>query len=192
MTTKKYGQYRLIIVILLSVGISSLVSSGNYLIPLIGVVLAMIILYSLRQQVQGVLADECDYSLAGQAARYSLFAFSLILTFGFFILMQFAGDNQELRNLAMVFSYLVCALLLINAGIFQYLHMRLQLQSSKLDRKMKLRAITLYLIIALFIASIIVGGLRLFSGEDTWICRDGQWQQHGQPDSPMPTSACLK
>ena len=92
----------------------------------------------------------------------------------------------------MVFSYLACALLLINAGIFQYLHMRLQLQSSKLDRQMKLRAITLYLIIALFIASIIVGGLRLFSGEDAWICRDGQWQQHGQPDSPMPTSACLK
>lgn len=35
---------------------------------------------------------------------------------------------------------------------------------------------------------ILIGGLRLLSGEDDWMCKDGQWVMHGHPSSPMPSS----
>lgn len=33
---------------------------------------------------------------------------------------------------------------------------------------------------------------RLWSSEDGWICKDGQWVKHGNPSSPMPQKPCVK
>jgi hypothetical protein len=35
-------------------------------------------------------------------------------------------------------------------------------------------------------------GIRIFSGEDDWICENGKWIKHGNPSSPMPVSGCGK
>jgi hypothetical protein len=34
--------------------------------------------------------------------------------------------------------------------------------------------------------------IRTFSkgGEDTWLCEDGQWVQHGSPSTPPPSTGC--
>lgn len=32
--------------------------------------------------------------------------------------------------------------------------------------------------------------LRVSTGEDTWLCVDGQWIKHGNPSAPMPTTSC--
>jgi len=32
--------------------------------------------------------------------------------------------------------------------------------------------------------------LRLFSGEDDWICQNGVWVKHGQPAKEQPDSPC--
>ncbi len=192
MTLKKYHYYRLAIVILLAAGISSLVATGNYLLPLAAVALAWLILYNLRQHVDGVLADECDYALAGQAARYSISAFSVLLVIAFFVLMHFAQGNQDLYNFASILSYLACFLLLLNAIIFQSLRMRLQLKAAKPNRQTRWRSILLYIFIALFLAGITASTLRLVSGEDDWICDQGQWVKHGQPSAPMPSGSCKK
>lgn len=42
--------------------------------------------------------------------------------------------------------------------------------------------------IALFIISAVILFLR--SGEDAWICENGQWVKHGKPSAPMPTGLC--
>jgi len=48
----------------------------------------------------------------------------------------------------------------------------------------------------LIIAAVIVGliivlfAIRLFSGEDDWICQNGQWIEHGHPSAPAPTKPC--
>lgn len=46
----------------------------------------------------------------------------------------------------------------------------------------------------IFLFLIIVAGtlflIRLFSGEDDWICQNGQWVKHGQPSAPTPQSKC--
>jgi len=39
---------------------------------------------------------------------------------------------------------------------------------------------------------IVIGAFLLIirGSEDTWLCRDGQWEMHGVPSAPMPTSGC--
>lgn len=49
------------------------------------------------------------------------------------------------------------------------------------------------IIISLVIISMIgILAVRIFLGgdEDTWLCENGQWVQHGHPSAPMPTTGC--
>lgn len=189
MTLKKYNKYRMIIVMLLAFGVSISVSTGNYLLPLVAMVLCWLILYNLRQQVDGVIADECDYALAGKAARYTITAFSVLLALAFFVLMHFAGKNPELYNFAMISSYLVCGIMLLNSVIFYYL--KLKMKTEKRGFKAWIKTFGIYFIIALIFAAIFAAGsLRLISGEDEWLCNNGQWIKHGQPSAPQPTEIC--
>lgn len=41
-----------------------------------------------------------------------------------------------------------------------------------------------------FFGAVFVLRFSLGGNEDTWLCVDGQWQAHGQPDSPQPTGSC--
>lgn len=51
------------------------------------------------------------------------------------------------------------------------------------------KIITSVLVIGLIVAAVVFG-LRVLSPEDSWECQDGQWQRHGNPSSPMPTTPC--
>jgi cytoskeletal protein RodZ len=33
--------------------------------------------------------------------------------------------------------------------------------------------------------------IRFLSPEDTWVCQQGQWVKHGNPNVEQPTSKCL-
>ncbi|MGE5425789.1 MAG: DUF2178 domain-containing protein [Bacillota bacterium] len=191
MTLKSYKACRLAVAMVLAFGISTLVTTGNYLLPIIAALLGWIILYNLRQHVDGILADERDYSLAGQSARYTLSAVSVIMMVGFFLLMHFSKQKPELYSFAILLSYLVIAMLLLNAAIFQYLRMKAQID--KPGFRSWLKAFGPYLIIAFFLSFIFAAGsLRLFTGEDDWICKNGSWVEHGHPANPKPTVACPK
>ncbi len=47
-----------------------------------------------------------------------------------------------------------------------------------------------YVYIGLLIIIMIVGAIRLLSGEDDWICQNGQWVKHGNPDAVKPSVPC--
>lgn len=36
----------------------------------------------------------------------------------------------------------------------------------------------------------ILGTVRLFTGEDKWICQNDQWVKHGRPSAPKPLTGC--
>lgn len=50
----------------------------------------------------------------------------------------------------------------------------------------------LVILLAIFAFAIIILGIRFFSGEDNWICQNGEWVKHGNPGSLKPTKACEK
>jgi hypothetical protein len=45
-------------------------------------------------------------------------------------------------------------------------------------------------LIAIFVLLAVLFIARLVSGEDRWICKDGQWARHGVPSSKMPVGEC--
>lgn len=47
------------------------------------------------------------------------------------------------------------------------------------------------LLILVVLGAVVMMGLRLFSGEDNWICIDGVWQKHGYPSSDAPDTPCV-
>jgi hypothetical protein len=50
---------------------------------------------------------------------------------------------------------------------------------------------TIFIIVSILIAVFaVVFCIRILSGEDDWICQNGQWVKHGNPNSPAPTSGC--
>jgi len=34
--------------------------------------------------------------------------------------------------------------------------------------------------------------VRFLSGEDNWVCENGEWKEHGKPKASKPTTSCLK
>jgi hypothetical protein len=49
-------------------------------------------------------------------------------------------------------------------------------------------AIIIAIIICIAIVAIL--GIRFFSGEDAWICQNGKWIKHGNPNSSAPLAGC--
>lgn len=54
---------------------------------------------------------------------------------------------------------------------------------------MKNKILSAILILIVLLA--IVFAVRLFSGEDDWICSGGEWVKHGYPSAAQPTSPCF-
>lgn len=49
----------------------------------------------------------------------------------------------------------------------------------------------IFLVLAIIILSLaILFGIRFLSGEDTWICQNGQWVKHGNPSAAKPSQVC--
>jgi len=47
-----------------------------------------------------------------------------------------------------------------------------------------------FVITILMILVVALAIVRLISGEDDWICSNGQWVKHGAPSAPAPTTGC--
>lgn len=56
--------------------------------------------------------------------------------------------------------------------------------------KNKRRIYSLIFVIIVLLLSILILRIVLGGDEDTWICKNGTWIQHGNPSDPMPTTQC--
>ena len=189
MNLKKYNFLRLIIVILLSSSISLSISLSNYLIPIFAVSESMVIIYILRHKVNEVIADERDYALAGQSARYTISIFGILMMIGVFVLLSLQAKNPLYGDISSILAYLTCFLMITNSLIFNFLKKK---EANEIKGfKEIFKKYWIYFLIALILAFLfIVSTLRLFSGEDGWLCENGAWQKHGQPRAEMPESIC--
>lgn len=46
------------------------------------------------------------------------------------------------------------------------------------------------ILIVIVVLILIVASLRFFSQEDDWICQNGEWIKHGNPEEPKPEELC--
>lgn len=181
MTYKHYRIAKIFVAMFLAMIISQATILNNYLLAAAAITIAIGVNLILRNRVKEIIADERDYQIAGQAARYALITFGILaalLSLGFMFLRQV---NPLYETIGSTIAYTVCLLMLFYSLIFTYLN-KTMTPSKK---------IRFFIVVALLVIFFIIGSLRLFSGsEDVWICDNGQWVKHGQPSSQMPQEEC--
>mgnify|MGYP007068291668 CR=1 FL=1 len=101
---------------------------------------------------------------------------------GMFIFYAFHDYNPAYEPVAITLAYSTCILMLVYSLIFRYYN-----KISLSDKKMWY---TIFVIILCIFGVIFT--LRLFSGEDDWVCQNGEWIKHGQPDFSAPNIPCEK
>lgn len=127
-----------------------------------------------------ILTDERDTQVSGQSAFIALKIYSLTAFIMAAVLFVSHGFNPAFEPMAITLVYSICFLTLTYALIFKF-HDMLLLAKNK----------TVYYVVFSFIIVILaIFTLRLFSGEDDWICQNGQWVTHGHPDFSAPTAVC--
>lgn len=179
MNQKTYQTWRIIIVFILAMVFSQSIVRGNYIIPVVLMVTASLILWYIRGRVKGVLADERDYAMAGKAALLAIQVFGWLAAVATLIFYSQRAVNPMYETIGLTLSYSVLFLFLVYGVVFRYYN------KFKFDKK-KIYLFVVVLIVLLFT----VFGVRLFSGEDDWICKDGQWQKHGNPSFAVPNVEC--
>lgn len=118
MNTKQYFMVRIAVVIILAIVVSQAVIAHNYVVPLIGIVLASALLWYTRSKVTDVIADERDYEVAGTAARWAMQLYTSVAIITFFILLAVQGTDPVWAAVAYTLSYSACALLLLYSALF--------------------------------------------------------------------------
>jgi len=124
MTLKRFTTYRIGVAAALAAIISVSITNGNYLLPIAAIAAALVILFSLRQRVEDVIADERDYELGGRSARYSLTIFSIFMVAVSFVLMALGQHNPLMYQLGSLASYLACSVLILNGLVFRFLRIK--------------------------------------------------------------------
>jgi uncharacterized membrane protein len=179
MNQKTYQTWRIVIVFILAMVFSQSIVRGNYIIPVVLMVASSLILWYLRGRVKGVLADERDYAMAGKAALLAIQVFGWLAAVATLIFYSQRAINPMYETIGLTLSYSVLFLFLVYGVVFRYYN------KFKFDKK------TIYLFVAILAVLLFtLFGVRLLSGEDDWICQNGQWQKHGNPSFVAPSVEC--
>jgi uncharacterized membrane protein len=180
MTLKKYQQIKLSLTVVIAVIFSQAILYQNYLIPLATLAIVSLGLILLRRQVKEVVADERDYINAGKSAGLAIQIYSWVSVAAMFILYSLRDLNPAYEPIAMTLAFSTCLLMFTYSLIFKF--------QNKIKFSQNKRTFIVLIIILAIFASIFT--IRLFSGEDTWVCQNGQWVEHGHPDFPAPSVPC--
>lgn len=180
MKLKTYKTVQIVVAVVLGFVFSQAVINHNFVIPIIAAVTGSLVMLLLRRRVKEVVADERDYTNGGRAALITVQLFSWIAVVIMIALLASRDTNPAFEPIAATLAYSTCFLMLTYAMIFKFYDRFKHLNSKK---------IYLTIVIAIILAAAVIG-LRLFSGEDGWICQNGQWEKHGTPSSPAPQTEC--
>jgi uncharacterized membrane protein len=180
MKLKTYKLFQMTVAALLGIVFSQAVINHNFIVPVIAAIVGTLTLLILRRRVKEVVADERDYANGGRAALIAVQLFSWIAVVIMIALLASRDTNPAYEPIAATLAYSTCFLMLAYALIFKFYDRFKHLNSKKLY---------LTIVIAIILAAAVIG-LRLFSGEDDWICQKGQWIKHGSPSFPAPQTEC--
>lgn len=180
MTLKQYKKIKLAVTMVLAFIFSQAIILKIFVPPIILLVACSLLLMILRRKVTEIIADERDYATAGRSALLAMQIYSWLAVIAMFILYAFRDINPAYEPIAITLAFSTCLLMILYSMIFRYYN-----KFSFSDKKLPYIIFVILFFIILAIASI-----RFFSGEDNWICKNGQWIKHGQPDFPAPTVPC--
>jgi uncharacterized membrane protein len=183
MTSKQYLWSKMAIAAILAIVVGQAYILRSYILIGASVLIAFFLILFLKKRVKEVLADERDYKIGGDVARWALSIFAVLAWLFSFAMIMLRNVNPEYEIVGFTLSYAVCALLIIHmivGLVFRRIH-------DGSSNKIRMGYFVLALVSALLVA---IAALRFFSGEDDWICKNGQWVKHGNPSASMPITLC--
>lgn len=180
MSNKQYQKIRLIIVVVTAIVFGQAIVLDNYLIPIITLVVSSLLLIYLRRKVKEVMVDERDKALGGKAALMAIQIYSWIAVIVMLVLYASKDLNPFYEPIGMTLAYSTCLLMFIYSLIFRF-------YNKEAFSKHKRNYIIFVILVAIFAGFFSV---RFFSGEDNWICENGQWVKHGNPSFDAPQVEC--
>jgi len=171
---------RTVFIIVLAMAFSASMQLGNYLIPIAILLVGSLVSLYLRRSVKEVMADERDWALGGKAALAAMQVYSWVAVVAMFVFYGLKDINPSYEPIGMTLAYSTMVLMLSYAVIYRYYD-----KFSLTDKKLLYSLFMLLLFGAMFVVSV-----RALSGEDTWVCENGEWTEHGHPDFPAPRAEC--
>jgi uncharacterized membrane protein len=120
MTYKKFKIVKAVVAFFLAIIIAQAVMFNNYILAVAAVLTALAITLVARKKVNGVVADERDFQVAGKAARISMSVFSGLGAIITFVLMAEREANPLFGVIGSTLAYSVCFLLLLYSAVFTY------------------------------------------------------------------------
>ena len=121
MQAKTFLFIRILTTILLAMIVSVSIVSGNYILPVAAVIVAVVFLWSTKKKVNAILEDELDYRVGGEASRYAVFVYSILsaLLGVYFVANRAVNPNYEL--LGQTLCYSTCFLMILQSLLFKFL-----------------------------------------------------------------------
>lgn len=119
MTLKNFQRIKLIAVFFLAIIFSQTIIFQNYLLSIGVLLIATLILYSMRKKVKEVMYDERDLEAGGKAALLAMQIYSWIGVIVMFILKSQAVNNPVYDIVATTIAFSVCILMLLYGLIYR-------------------------------------------------------------------------
>lgn len=180
MTLKQYSRIRIVFAIVIAITVSQSLVYSNFLIPIAIIIIGTLALMYFRGKIKEIVADERDYAIGGKSALLAMQIFSWLAVVCMLVLYAMRDQNPAYEAIGMTLAFSTCILMLLYSVIFRF-YGKFRYSGKK----------TIYLVAVLILFLILaVATLRIFSGEDNWICQNGQWVMHGHPDFPAPITEC--
>lgn len=120
MKYKTYRVYKIFIVILMTLAIAALVSSGNYILSLIIFAAAIILEILLRKRVNIPLSDERLDKIAGKASRIVMVSFALLMAAVGIVFISLREISIYYVIIGNTLIGIECSMMLLYAILFKY------------------------------------------------------------------------
>ena len=121
MTGKKLRIFTAIISGILAFVVGWSIAESNFIVPIVAVVLAIVLSYSLRRRVKEVTRDERTTLLYEKAAGATIrFCVPLAAIVAFILFLFREGLSAEAVAAAYVLAYFCCVLLIAHLAFYSY------------------------------------------------------------------------
>lgn len=112
------------LVIILAILVGSFVTSGNYIFPIILLIVAVCLMFFLKSKVEGVLTDERVDKIAGKAAKLTFTISTFAMAIAGLILISLRTKYPEFLITGYTLSYITCAMLVLYAILFKFYNLK--------------------------------------------------------------------
>lgn len=117
---RRYRIYKILIVIVLAVVVGLFVGEGNFIVPLIAFILALLIVNVLSKKVNARLTDERLDAVAGRASRIVLSTSVLLMAAAGIVLTALRNENPVYSVLGYTLLLIECGTMILYTILFKY------------------------------------------------------------------------